>query len=435
MVTVERTTRRAMLRFLGLAGLSAVAGTGLLTACQPSPQPSPVAKADPSKPAAAAPAGSPVAAASPAAAAPAPATAGGAAEDMSLKIGYLPITDATPLLLAHANDLYKAEGLEAPKPTLFRGWSQLAEAFQAKQVDVAHILMPTAVWMRFGQNFPVKMVAWNHTDGSAFTVGNSINNLEDLAGQTVAIPFWYSIHNAVLQLLFRKGGLTAVTKGDASKAEKTVKLVVMAPADMPPALAQNQIAGYIVADPFNAAAEVNNVGKIFRFTGDVWLNHACCVVIMHEEDTVKRPRWAQGVVNAVAKAQVFARENRAQAARLLTKEGGDYLPQPLPVVERALTHFDRTAYGASKAIMHPDWQNNRIDFQPFPYPTYTEELVKLLKETTFEGDDAFLKTLDPTSAHAALVEDKFARAAITAAGGAAKFGIDPSLARIERIEA
>lgn len=41
-------------------------------------------------------------------------------------IGYLPITDATPLLLAHAQGLYAAEGLEAGRPTLFRGWSQLA---------------------------------------------------------------------------------------------------------------------------------------------------------------------------------------------------------------------------------------------------------------------------------------------------------------------
>jgi NitT/TauT family transport system substrate-binding protein len=417
-------TRRSMLRALGLAGLAA---SGLLAACQPSAQPTPAVKATepPAKPA-----GSPGSAAT----SPVAATGGGS-EDMSLKVGYLPITDATPLLLAHANGLYAAEGLDAPKPTLFRGWSQIAEAFQAKQIDVAHILMPTAVWMRFSQNFPVKLVAWNHTDGSALTVNNSIKSLEELAGQTVGIPFWYSIHNAVLQLLFRKVGLKAITKGDASKSDNSVKLIVMAPSDMPPALAQNQIAGYIVADPFNAAAEVNNVGRIFRFTGDVWLNHACCVVIMHEDDTVKRPKWAQGVVNAVAKAQVFARENRSQAARLLTKEGGDYLPQPLPVVERALSHYDRAEYGATKAISHPDWVNNRIDFQPYPYPTYTEELVKLLKDTTVEGDDTFLNALDPKLAHGQLVDDRFARAAIDAAGGAAKFGITADLSRTERIEA
>ena len=351
----------------------------------------------------------------------------------TVRIGYLPITDASPLLIAHAQGMYTAEGLDAPRPTLLRSWSQVAEAFQARQVDVVHILMPTAIWMRFGQNFPVKVVAWDHTDGSAFTVGNRINSMDDLAGETVAIPFWYSIHNVLVQMLLKQANLKVITKGDANKAERSVKLTVMAPADMPPALAQNSIAGYIVAEPFNAAAEVNKVGKIARFSGDVWLNHACCVVIMHEDDTRQRPEWAQKIVTSVAKAQVFIRENRKEAARILAKGGGDYLPQPLPVIEQALLNYDRSVYGPSGAVKHADWQNNRIDFQPFPYPTYTEELVKLFKETAVEGDDAFLKALDPKQAHGQLVDDRFARAAITAAGGAAKFGISDTLRREERI--
>lgn len=415
--------RREFLRLLGLSGLTLSTAGSWLAGCQAAgPTSPPTAAAGTAAPTAAPAAG----------ATTAPAAATGD-QSMNLKIGYLPITDAAPLLLGHAKDFYTAEGLTPEKPTLFRGWSQLAEAFQARQVDVVHILMPTSVWMRFGQNVPVKVVAWGHTDGSALTVRSDITSIEDLAGQTVAVPFWYSIHNLVVQLLLRRSNLKPITKGDASKADQTVKLVVMAPPDMPPALGNNTIAGYIVADPFNAVAEVNKIGKVQRFTGDIWLNHACCVVIMHEDDIQKRPRWAQAVVTGLAKAQLFARENRKEAARLLAKEGGNYLPQPLPVIERALTHYDRAEYSASGAIKHADWGNHRIDFQPFPFPSYTEELVKLLKETTVEGDDAFLKGLDPAQAHAQLVDDRFARVAITAAGGAAKFGIPESLSRTERI--
>ncbi|MGH7753774.1 MAG: ABC transporter substrate-binding protein, partial [Gemmatimonadales bacterium] len=233
--------RRHLLRTIGLAGAAAV-GAGLRSGYG----------------AWAAPGG---------AGSAAPEADSGPLEATALRIGYLPITDATPLLLAHAQGLYAAEGLEAAKPTLFRGWAQLAEAFQARQVDIVHILMPTAVWMRFGQSFPVKLVAWNHTDGSAFTVSNKVKSLDDLAGRTVAIPFWYSIHNLVLQLVLRKAGLTPLVRGEPSARDRSVKLVVMAPPDMPPALATGAIAGYIVADPFNAVAEVNQVGRIFRFTG------------------------------------------------------------------------------------------------------------------------------------------------------------------------
>ncbi|WP_242412007.1 hypothetical protein A5482_002535 [Cyanobacterium sp. IPPAS B-1200] len=44
------------------------------------------------------------------------------------------------------------------------------EAFLAKQINVVHLLSPITVWLRYGRNFPGKIVAWNHTDGSALTV-------------------------------------------------------------------------------------------------------------------------------------------------------------------------------------------------------------------------------------------------------------------------
>src|SRR5690606_19741763 len=309
--------------------------------------------------------------------------AGAGLEKTDVRVGYLPITDATPLILAHAMGYYQEAGLEAADPTLFRGWSQIAEAFQARQVDVVHLLMPMAIWLRFGQDFPLKLVAWNHTGGSALTVAHDINSMEDLAGTTVGIPFWYSVHNVVLQMLMRDAGLT-VTTGDPDAAKGEVKLVVMAPPDMPPAIANGSIAGYIVADPFNAVAEVNDVGKILRFIPDVWFEHACCVVVMHEDDVRDRPNWAQAVVTSLARAQLYARTNRAEAARLLSGDGENYLPQPRPVIERALSHYDHAEYVPIGAIQHEDWQTERIDFQPFPYGSYTEELVRQLKDTVVE---------------------------------------------------
>ena len=75
-----------------------------------------------------------------------------------LRIGYLPITDATPLLVAHARGLFQAEGLEVEAPHMFRSWAQLVEAFIAGQVNVVHLLSPMTVWSRFGGHVPAKVV-------------------------------------------------------------------------------------------------------------------------------------------------------------------------------------------------------------------------------------------------------------------------------------
>ena len=355
--------------------------------------------------------------------------------DAPVRIGYLPITDATPLLVAHNNGLFEAQGVKAERPVLLRSWAQVIEAFISGQVNVIHLLSPMTVWARYGSKVPARVVAWNHVGGSGLTVAPQINEVRQLGGQTVAIPFWYSVHNVVLQNLLRDNGLVPVSKSaTATLAANEVNLIVLPPSDMPPALASKRIAGYIVAEPFNALAEDLKVGRIQRFTGDLWRNHACCVVFMHEHDLNNRPEWSQKVVNAIVQAQAWTRDNRAEAAKLLSKDGANrYTPHAQSVLDRVLAPqaSERQGYLASGAIQHTQWDEHRIDFQPYPFPSYTEELVRRLKDTLIEGDKGFLANLDPKFAARDLVDDRFVRNSIEASGGLKTFGLANNFERTE----
>lgn len=365
-----------------------------------------------------------------------PRLAGAASPDDPVRVGYLPITDASPLLVAHAQERFERNGLAVEAPRLFRSWAQLVEAFMAGQVNVVHLLSPMTVWARYGSQFPTKVVAWNHTAGSALTVAPGIRTVKDLGGKKVAVPFWYSIHNVVLQHLLRESGLTVVTKPAGDLAPTAVALSVMAPADMGPALANGAIAGFIVAEPFNAAAETNGIGRVLRFTADVWRAHACCVVAMHERDLRDRPEWSQKVVDAVVDAQLWLRGHRREAALLLSKEGpGKYTPFPPAVLERVLVPSAERAsqYAREGAIRHPEWKDERIDYQPYPFPSYTEQLVRLLKGTQVEGDARFLAGLDPAAVARDLVDDRFVRRAVAARGGLKAFGLPETYTRTETI--
>ena len=344
--------------------------------------------------------------------------------DAPLRIGYLPITDATPLLVAHHNNLFQDQGLEVEKPRMFRSWAQIVEAFLAGQVNAVHLLSPMTVWARYGSQSPAKVVAWNHMSGSGLTVQHDINTLEDLGGTTVAIPFWYSLHNVVLQHLLRSKGLESISDGEPTKQQ--VKLVVMAPSDMVPALANKQISGYIVAEPFNASAEVLKIGKILRFTGDVWKDHACCVVLMHEQDLQQRPEWTQKVVNGIVRAQAWIQDNREETARILSKENTQrYTPHSYEALAQVLQPelLDTKLYESSGAIVNTDWKEKRIDFQPYPFPSYTEELIVKLKETLVLGRNEFLAELEPSFVAKDLVDDSFVRKAIEEIGGPSTFGL------------
>lgn len=355
-----------------------------------------------------------------------------------VRIGYLPITDASPLLVAHARQLFEQQGLQVEAPRMFRSWAQIVEAFMAGQVNVVHLLSPMTVWARYGSQFPAKVVAWNHMSGSALTVAPSIRTVKDLGGKKVGVPFWYSIHNVVLQHLLRENGLKAMTKPGGDLKANEVALSIMAPADMGPALANGAIAGFIVAEPFNAAAETNGIGRVLRFTGDVWRDHACCVLTMHERDLQGRPEWSQKVVNALVNAQHWLRDHRPEGAQLLSKDGaGKYTPFPTPVLERVLVAnaAREQQYVKEGAIRHPEWKDARIDYQPYPFPSYTEQLVKLLKITQVEGDNRFLDKLDPAFVARDLVDDRFVKKSIAALGGMTAFGLPENFTRSETIVA
>jgi NitT/TauT family transport system substrate-binding protein len=339
--------------------------------------------------------------------------------DPVVRIGYIPITDAAALLVAHELGFFKKEGIDSVRPTLIRGWSPLVEAFAAHRFNLTHMLIPIPIWMRYNNKYPLKITAWDHTNGSAIIVhkDSGINSPKDFGGKQFAVPYWYSIHNIVSQKIMKEAGIKPVIRPQTAKlAPNECNFLVLNPPEMPPALAAKSIDGYCVAEPFNALGEIKAGGKVLRFTGDVWKGHPCCVVVMHEADAMDpdRAAWAQGVHNAIIKAQIHLGENREEMAQLLSRDGKKYLPFPKKVIERAMLFYDPAYYNNPVAIKHPEWGMNRINFQSWPYRSATELVVSDLKSTVLTGDAGFLDGLSPQHVADDLVNYTFVKNALEA---------------------
>ena len=333
-----------------------------------------------------------------------------------LRVGYLPITDASALLVAHERGLWADAGVASAPPVLFRSWDALGQAFLVGEVDVVHMLMPMALQFRLAKGAPIRVVAWGHTNGSCLVGAGAPDDASGsaapgsapsgLAGGRLAVPYWWSIHSVLAQRLLGTWGLRPVIGSTAAADE--VELVVMPPAEMVSGLASGAIAGFTVADPFGAVAELQGVGHVHRLLGDVWRDHACCGVVVRQDLIDSAPAAVEAIVAGVVGAQEWLEANRGAAASLLTS--GGYLPQPRPAVERAL---DRPAPSAAK---HPDWHGERLGFRAFPHESYTTTLVGMLEETRVDGERSFLDGVDGASVHSELVDDRFARSVLEAAG-------------------
>ncbi|MCP4673394.1 MAG: ABC transporter substrate-binding protein [Desulfobacula sp.] len=347
-----------------------------------------------------------------------PNTANVFAKKQTLNLGYLPITDATPLLVAHGLGYFSDEGLEVNRPVMVRSWKILTESFLAGKFNLTHMLFPIPIWMRFKQNMPVKVLAWDHTNGSAVTVrkDSDIYRFKDLGGKKIAVPSWYSMHNLILQLGLRSQGLKAVIKPQSARLEKDeVNLFILAPPDMPTALLGKKIDGFIVADPFNALAQIKLNARIMRFTGDIWKDHPCCVIVAHENFINKNTILIQKAINAIVRAQAWCIKNPKETAHLLSRDGEGYLPMPKNILYKVFTKPEKDQ------LVHPQWDVSRIGFQPFPFPSATQFIIDQMKQTLVEGNTDFLKNLDTLKATDNLVENKFVLKALSEMGGMKQF--------------
>ena len=71
-----------------------------------------------------------------------------------------------------------------------------------------------------------------------------------------------------------------------------------------------------------------------------------------------------------------------------------------------------------------------MDFQPFPFQSYSELLVKLLKETHLAGVNTFLNDVQPEKAARELFDTRFVERALQRDGLMSSFGLQ-SLQRQE----
>jgi len=179
-------------------------------------------------------------------------------------------------------------------------------------------------------------------------------------------------------------------------------------------------------------------GRVIRFTGDVWQNHPCCVAVLHEGDVRERREWSQKAVNALVRAERWSRENKEEAARILSKEGRGYLPFEEKIILRSMTKYDLETYGVSGgtgAIRHPEWEASRIAFEPYQFRSATKRIVQELKQTVLDGDTTFLQDLSPEHVADDLMDYELVKKALAASGGLVAFdGAYPDFERDEVIE-
>ena len=203
----------------------------------------------------------------------------------TVKIAYLPITHALPLYVENelGKQNFKDINVELVK---FGSWPELMDALNTGKVDGASVLIELAMKAK-EQGIDLKAVSLGHRDGNAVVVALDINNVSDLKGKTFAIPHKLSTHNILLYQMLKNAGMSY----------SDVKVVELPPPEMPAALAESRISGYIVAEPFGAKSVANGKGKALFQSEDIWKNSVCCGLVLRNEFIKNSNKAAQELMD------------------------------------------------------------------------------------------------------------------------------------------
>lgn len=284
-------------------------------------------------------------------------TGGGPLEKTKLNIGFVPITCATPIIMAHPMGFYERRGLDV-QVIKTAGWAVARDKSLNKEYDASHMLtpMPLAITMGAGSTAqPFLMPAVENINGQAIVLHvdhKDKRDPRDWKGFRFGVPFEYSMHNFLLRYYVAEHGLDP---------DKDIQIRVVPPPEMVANLRAGNLDGYLSPDPFNQRAVWEKVGFIHLLTKDIWEGHPCCAFACSKAFAEEMPNTYGALVMALLEATSYAADpaNRKEISAAIAP--ANYLNQPVPVIEQVLT--GRFADGLGQVQDVPD----RIDFDPFPW--------------------------------------------------------------------
>ena len=293
----------------------------------------------------------------------------GKLEKPDLKVGFIPITCATPIIMAEPMGFYKKHGLNV-EVNKAAGWAVIRDKTINKEYDAAHMLspMPLAITLGIGSNpIPYTMPAVENINGQAITLAMKHKDKRDpkqWKGMKFAVPFDYSMHNYLLRYYLAEAGIDP---------DKDVQIRAVPPPDMVANLRADNIDGFLAPDPVNQRAVYDGVGFIHMLSKEIWDRHPCCAFAASREFVTSAPNTYAALLKAIIEATAYASkpENRKEIAAAIAP--ANYLNQPLTVIEQVLTGTFADGLGAIKRV--PD----RVDFDPFPYESFAVWILTQMK--------------------------------------------------------
>ncbi|OYY49738.1 MAG: nitrate transporter [Methylophilales bacterium 28-44-11] len=289
-----------------------------------------------------------------------------------VKIGFIPLTDCAPIVVAAEMGFDKKYGIKIT-PSKEASWAGVRDKLVNGELHAAHVLYGLMYGVQLGiggKQKDVNVLMTLNNNGQGITLASQLKEKGVTSGPTLkrlidnenrdftfAQTFPTGTHAMWLYYWLATYGINPM---------KDVKTIVVPPPQMVANMRIGNMDGYCVGEPWNARAIYDKVGFTVATTQDIWTDHPEKVLGCTAEFVEKHPNTALAMTKAILDAcrYIDATANRAAVAKLIS--GKAYVNAPEEVIAgRFIGDYDN---GIGKKWKDPNYMKFFNDGKvTFPY--------------------------------------------------------------------
>jgi len=330
------------------------------------------------------------------AAAPTPAPAGGAAdapEVPGVTLGFIALTDASPLIIALEKGFFAKHGMPEVKVVKQTSWAVTRDNLELGSakggIDGAHILSPMPLLLTAGkitkskQPLPMYTLARLNTQGQGISVSKdfldndlTIDNAAGLKKAVegrkaqgkkfkAAVTFPGGTHDLWMRYWLAANGIDPNADAD---------LVVIPPPQMVANMQTGTMDTFCVGEPWNQRLVNKKLGYTAAQTGELWDKHPEKSFSMRADWVDKNPKAAKAMLMAVQEAQIWCQDpaNLDEMCEIISKD--KYIKAPVADIKPRLA--GNVNYGDGRDVKNSPykmlfWDGNAS----FPYKSHDKWFV------------------------------------------------------------
>src|ERR1700710_896890 len=253
---------------------------------------------------------------------PAGAFAQGAGPEVkAAKLGFIALTDASPLFVAKEKGLFAKYGMPDVEVQKQASWGtprdNLVLGSEGNGIDGAHILTRMPYLISSGkvtqnnQPTPMYILARLNLNGQCISVGKEYSDLKvgvdtapfkvaldkkKASGKSIksAMPFPGGTHDLWIRYWLAAGGIDP---------DKDIATIVVPPPQMVANMKVGNMDAFCVGEPWNEQLVNQGIGFTACTTGEIWFKHPEKALGVRAEWADKHPNAAKALLMAVMEAQ------------------------------------------------------------------------------------------------------------------------------------